>query len=106
MVLTALALVCTAGRADEPAKTAEPDGDLLEFLGTVDSASEPAARPDDDSWLDYLSQADIDAAAKKARKSDPPRRADPDRQAAPPQSDTAPRADPSPGASKVKPDDQ
>ncbi len=89
---TALALAAIAfgsGAApppDAPKKAAEPDEELLEFLGTVDSAADATTQPDDGSWIEYLSQTDIDKAAKKAK--------------APGQPDTKP------GAPKVKSDEQ
>jgi len=67
-VLPALALGAAltwgAVYADPPAKPAgpQPDAEFLEFLGSVDSSSET----DDGSWMEYLAQADIDKAAKKA----------------------------------------
>ena len=61
----ALALaVLTAGAggvlADDNRKPADPplDDELLEFLGSVDSASD-AVQPDDGTWIEYLSQTDI-----------------------------------------------
>ena len=39
------------------------DEDLLEFLGSVDSCTD-SVQPDDGSWIDYLSQTDINRAAK------------------------------------------
>jgi hypothetical protein len=58
------ALTWGTGFADPPAKPAgaQPDAEFLEFLGSVDSASEA----DDGSWMEYLAQADIDKASKKA----------------------------------------
>jgi len=59
------ALTWSAGYADPPAAKpadSQPDAEFLEFLGSVDSASEA----DDGSWMEYLAQADIDKAAKKA----------------------------------------
>ena len=58
------ALTWGAVYADPPAKPAgpQPDAEFLEFLGSVDSSSET----DDGSWMEYLAQADIDKAAKKA----------------------------------------
>src|SRR5215831_12462366 len=67
-VLPALALGAAltwgTGVADPPAKPAgsQPDAEFLEFLGSVDSASEA----EDGSWMEYLAQADIDKASKKA----------------------------------------
>jgi len=53
------------GWADDTRKPAAPanDDDLLEFLGSVDPASD-AVQPDDGSWIDYLSQTDINRVAK------------------------------------------
>ena len=67
----ALALVMlTAGPGvgwsdDTPKKPAAPalDDDILEFLGSVDPASD-TVQPDDGSWIDYLSQTDINRVAK------------------------------------------
>jgi hypothetical protein len=59
----ALALL-TAGSsitlADDARKAADPplDDDLLEFLGSVDPASD-SVQPDDGTWIEYLSQTDI-----------------------------------------------
>ena len=52
------------GWADDTHKPAAPanDDDLLEFLGSVDPASD--SQPDDGSWIDYLSQTDINRIAK------------------------------------------
>jgi hypothetical protein len=52
------------GLADDTRKPADPalDDELLEFLGSVDPASD--AVPDDGSWIDYLSQTDISKVAK------------------------------------------
>jgi len=53
------------GWADDTHKPAAPasDDDLLEFLGSVDSAAD-SVQPDDGSWIDYLSQTDVNKAAK------------------------------------------
>ena len=74
-----------AGFADTPKPPPEPppDEELLEFLGTVDSTADPN-KPDDSRWIEYLSQTDIDKAAKQAHAP-----GDPDAKA---------------GAPKVKPD--
>jgi|SwirhisoilCB1_FD_contig_31_8867981_length_849_multi_3_in_0_out_0_2 hypothetical protein len=125
-VLPALALGAAltwgAGYADPPAKPADPqpDAEFLEFLGSVDSASET----DDGSWMEYLAQADIEKASKKA--SPPGQKVDEDanqvarpaaRDDRPPTASRPPASDqpnPAPadelgsdakqGASKVKPD--
>ncbi len=64
--------VLTAGagsgvvQAEDPRKpTPAPvlDDELLEFLGSVDPASD-TAQPDDGSWIEYLSQTDISKVAK------------------------------------------
>jgi hypothetical protein len=61
--------VLTAGSAmalaDDPRKPTNPqsDDELLEFLGSVDPASD-AVQPDDGSWIEYLSQTDIGKVAK------------------------------------------
>ncbi len=87
LALIAVALGVGVGFADPPPqKPAEPDEDLLEFLGTVDSTADSTTQPEDGSWIEYLSQTDIDKAAKQAK--------------APAQ------ADAKPGAPKVKSDDQ
>jgi hypothetical protein len=121
------ALTWGTGLADPPAKPAgaQPDAEFLEFLGSVDSASET----DDGSWMEYLAQADIDKASKKAN---PPATAGADPSAKPAARDDRPptatqpatgdRPNPVPadklapvdklgsdakqGASKVKPDGQ
>jgi hypothetical protein len=61
--------VLTAGSsmalADDSRKPTNPqsDDELLEFLGSVDPASD-AAQPGDGSWIEYLSQTDIGKVAK------------------------------------------
>ena len=109
--LTALALAAVAlgsgvGFADPPpAKPADPDEELLEFLGTVDSATDANTQPDDQSWIDYLSQTDIDGAAasgKAAKKANAPGPSGAKGPAAP----GAQGAEAKPGAPKVKSDDQ
>ncbi|MGH8210783.1 MAG: hypothetical protein ACREU6_14545 [Steroidobacteraceae bacterium] len=54
-----------AGLADDIHKPADPvlDDELLEFLGSVDPASD-AVQPDDGRWIEYLSQTDIGKVAK------------------------------------------
>ncbi len=68
-VCSALALVAVAlgAGAAEP----QPDAELLEFLGTVDSTADANSQPDDGSWIEYLSQTDIDKAAQKAKQPGP-----------------------------------
>jgi hypothetical protein len=96
LALLAVALGSGAGLADPPQKPAEPDEELLEFLGTVDSVTDPTAdpttQPDDGSWIEYLSKTDIEKAAKKAD--------------APAKTDVPGKTDAKPGAPKVKSDDE
>ena len=62
--------VLTAGPgfvlADDTRKPADPalDDELLEFLGSVDPASD-TVQPDDGTWIEYLSQTDIGKVAAK-----------------------------------------
>src|SRR6185312_11285964 len=62
--------VLTAGAgivlADDTRKPADPatDDELLEFLGSVDPASD-TVQPDDGTWIEYLSQTDISKVAKQ-----------------------------------------
>jgi hypothetical protein len=62
--------VLTAGSAialaDDSRKPTNPqsDDELLEFLGSVDPASD-TVQPDDGSWIEYLSQTDIGKVANK-----------------------------------------
>ncbi len=62
--------VLTAGSgialADDTRKPADPaaDDELLEFLGSVDPASD-TVQPDDGTWIEYLSQTDIGKVAAK-----------------------------------------
>jgi hypothetical protein len=52
--------------ADDTRKPTNPqsDDELLEFLGSVDPASD-TVQPDDGSWIEYLSQTDIGKVANK-----------------------------------------
>jgi hypothetical protein len=66
----ALALaVLTAGSgftlADDTRKAADPalDDELIEFLGSVDPASD-SVQPDDGTWIEYLLQIDIGKVVK------------------------------------------
>jgi hypothetical protein len=109
LALAAVALGSGVGFADPPAKPADPDEELLEFLGTVDSATDANTQPDDQSWIDYLSQTDIDRAAlggaapgTAAKKADAPGHSG----AKGPSAPGAQGADAKPGAPKVKSDDQ
>jgi hypothetical protein len=47
-------------------KTAEPDEDLLEFLGGIDEGNEDSRESD---FSDFLANADIDKVAGKRRES-------------------------------------
>ena len=73
--------------AKKPAAPAQDD-DILEFLGSVDLASDPV-HPDDASWDDYLSQTDINRVAKPGN---------PTVVAAKPSTPTAPPKPSTPGA--------
>ena len=68
LAVAALGLLPLAAPAADPpksppAKTAPEDPaldeDLLEFLGTIDS--------EDEDWIDYLTQTDIDKVAARKR---------------------------------------
>jgi hypothetical protein len=65
LAFTALMAGCGIGLADDARKPADPvlDDDLLEFLGSVDPASD-TEQPDDGTWIEYLSQTDIGKVAK------------------------------------------
>jgi hypothetical protein len=73
VVTAALAAGSGVGRADEPPKDAAdtPGAGLLEFLGSVDPATD-SKQPDDGSWLAYLSQVDIGKVAKASQSSQAP----------------------------------
>src|ERR1700748_2060329 len=66
LAFAALTAGSGTGGAEETAKPPEPvaDDELLEFLGSVDPASD-TVQPDDGSWIDYLSQTDISKVAKQ-----------------------------------------
>ncbi len=51
---------------DSHKKPADPaiDDDLLEFLGSVDTAAD-TGQPDDGTWMEYLSQTDPGKVAAK-----------------------------------------
>ena len=116
LALAAVALGPGVGLADPPAKAADPDEELLEFLGTVDSTADANTQPDDESWIDYLSQTDIDAAGqgraaqgkaagdKAANKPDAPGPSGAKEPSAPGPDAKGPDA--KAGAPKVKSDDQ
>jgi len=66
----ALAVAAGAARASDPPKqSASPpvDQDLLEFLGGVDSPADSTQQSDDDGWLTYLSEINIDKVAKASQ---------------------------------------
>jgi hypothetical protein len=66
LAVAVLTAGCGVGIADDNTrKPADPvlDDELLEFLGSVDPASD-AAQPDDGTWIEYLSQTDIGKVAK------------------------------------------
>ena len=67
LVVASLALGAGIGRADDPHNAAEPalDDELLEFLGSVDPASDSTSS-DDGTWIEYLSQTDIGKVVKPA----------------------------------------
>jgi hypothetical protein len=72
VVTAALAAGWGIGRAGDPPQAADPPGaGLLEFLGSVDPASD-SKQPDDGSWLAYLSQIDIGKVAKASQASPAP----------------------------------
>ncbi len=98
LALAAVALGPGSSVADPPAKPADPDEEFLEFLGTVDSTADANAPADDQSWIDYLSQTDIDKAAKKSTAPGQPGAKGPAPGAQGPDSKA--------GAPKVKSDDQ
>lgn len=98
LALAAVALGPGSSFADPPAKPADPDEEFLEFLGTVDSTADANTPADDQSWIDYLSQTDIDKAAKKASAPGQPGAKGPAPAAQAPDSKA--------GAPKVKSDDQ
>ena len=53
------------GLAEDTHKPADPvlDDELLEFLGSVDPASDKV-QPDDGTWIEFLSQTDIGKVTK------------------------------------------
>ena len=73
VMTAALASGSRAGRAGVPPKhVADPPVDerLLEFLGSIDASADPGSdsgRPDDGSWLAYLSQVNIGGMAKPSQ---------------------------------------
>ena len=74
VVTAALAAGWGIGRADNPPpQAADPPGaGLLEFLGSVDPATDSKQPDDDGSWLAYLSQIDIGKIAKASQASPAP----------------------------------
>lgn len=68
-LLLAFAVLTAGGGivlADDTRKPADPatDEELLEFLGSVDPASD-TVQPDDGTWIEYLSQTDIGKVTAK-----------------------------------------
>lgn len=68
-LLLAFAVLTAGGGivlADDTRKPPAPatDEELLEFLGSVDPASDNL-QPDDGTWIEYLSQTDIGKVAAK-----------------------------------------
>jgi hypothetical protein len=73
VVTAALAAGWSVGRADNAPQPANPPGaGLLEFLGSVDPATDSKQADDDGSWLAYLSQVDIGKVAKASQASQAP----------------------------------
>ena len=68
LLLAFAVLTAAAGMvlADDTHKPADPaaDDELLEFLGSVDPASD-TVQPDDGTWIEFLSQTDIGKVAAK-----------------------------------------
>jgi hypothetical protein len=50
--------------SDPKPKTAEPDDDMLEFLGGIDEVNDEAA---DDGFLDFLAKTDIERSREKPK---------------------------------------
>ena len=70
VIAAALTAATGVGHAGDPPKqgaTPPVDQDLLEFLGSVDSSADSTQQPDDDGWLAYLSQINIDKVAKASQ---------------------------------------
>lgn len=65
LALAVLTAGPTVGLADDTPKSADPvlDDELLEFLGSVDPASDKV-QPDDGTWIEYLSETDIGKVTK------------------------------------------
>jgi len=88
MVAGIWSLMPVPGWATPPAKApprGAPDADLLEFLGSLDSAEGGA-------WHDYLENTDLDRLAERRKTAPPPASGAPARGKAPPS--------PQPGADK------
>lgn len=77
LTLAALTSGCAVVLADNKAPDSTADAELLEFLGSVDSGADSQtaaqAAADDEGWIDYLSQTDIDGVAKTADPGGPAR---------------------------------
>lgn len=66
LTVVVLTVSATVVLADDTRKPKDPvlDDELLEFLGSVDPASD-TVQPDDGTWIEYLSQTDIGKVAAK-----------------------------------------
>lgn len=73
VVTAALAAGPGIGSAGDPPQPASdpPDESLLEFLGSVDPATD-STQPEDGSWLAYLSQINIGKVAKASQAQQAP----------------------------------
>ena len=71
--------MCETAVAQDQKKpdTTAADGDLLEFLGSVDSGGDSQTAADDGSWIEYLAQTDIGKVAKATNPNDPSRKQPP-----------------------------
>jgi hypothetical protein len=65
LAVLALGLALGARAADPSPPQPSPDAEFLEFLGSVDPASD-GAQPDDGSWVEYLSRTDINKVVRPA----------------------------------------
>lgn len=74
VAMAALTAGSSIGRASEPPQQGAdhpPDEGLLEFLGSIDPATD-STQPDDGSWLAYLSQINIGKVAKASQAQQAP----------------------------------
>jgi hypothetical protein len=92
VVTAALATASGLGHAGDPPQGSAdaPGAGLLEFLGSVDPATD-SKQPDDGSWLAYLSQIDIGKVAKASQASQASQAPQPPGQTKP--ADSQPAAD-------------